>query len=470
MKHIFWIFLWAMSGGTLAIAALGEPTVTLRINGHGDGSAPQELSAGEPVIAEVILRSTDRPAPGVSLDPPQGAWTNRVKIFAVDAGGASTAWPFIVAGKTSAGALVLQPDAVTVLVLRLDVRASTLPKFGNYDLVARLDLMDGRGWQGRVESEAVAVHIAAAPVAPTGAALGERQLFRVRDALLAGDLPRAEAAADELLRADYNRPEAFGAMALVYEAKGERRRALTEIELAIAHSAIPVEGVPVNSVLPAKLKPVPLEYYDLRRRLAAMPSPEPDPEPLPGWPNNVAAPPSVVPAAAAGSPSVKPVAPAVVVNPDDLKFPLDRRGRWAAKAEASSELSTPKFSARQASGPPNVSNYGHHGEAWSAQVATRKEEWLKVIFATPTRASAVRVRQTFNPGAIVKVEAFAVDGRSEVVWSGHDTIAQSANRVEWFVASFAPPPFPVSAIQFTFDTTAWPGADEIDAVQLIAEP
>jgi len=48
-----------------------------------------------------------------------------------------------------------------------------------------------------------------------GAALGRRQLLRVRDALLSGDLARAETAATEMERTDPGRTEGFIGMALV---------------------------------------------------------------------------------------------------------------------------------------------------------------------------------------------------------------------------------------------------------------
>jgi len=53
-----------------------------------------------------------------------------------------------------------------------------------------------------------------------------------------GDLSRAEAAADETVSADPQRPEGFVALALVSEAKGERRPALVFINLAIARAAV----------------------------------------------------------------------------------------------------------------------------------------------------------------------------------------------------------------------------------------
>ena len=476
MKPSLLIFLCALAMATIAAGEPDSPDITLRVNGCAAGPAPLELWRGEPVIAEVVLRHTDRAATeSLSLNPPNGGWSARVRVAATGSNGASAAWPFVVAGKTSSGALALQPDAVTTLVLRLETSAAAAIAPGRYQVLARLDLADGRGWRGVVESDPVDVEIIASLVAPTGVALSQRQLFRVRDALLAGDLPRAETAANELLRADYRRPEGFEAMALVSEAKGERRLALVYIDLAMARAAGVVGVAPAPGAEAPAPKPVPLEYFDLRRRFEMMPSNEPEPEPLPGYPDNVVVTAEPTPAASA-APAPKPTppppiaAPVPPANPDEAQFFADPHGQWATGAEASSEYGPVKYSARQATGAPNVASYGDRPESWASKWADAGEEWLKLTFATPVRASAVRVRQTQNPGAIVKVEAFAADGRSAVVWSGGDPAALAKNQIAWFTATFAPPPFPVVAIKLTLDSAAVKGWNEIDAVQLVGEP
>ena len=468
MKRLLLIILSAPAAIAMATTPPDAPDITLRVNGHAAGPAPLELWQGEPVIAEVVLRHADRAATeALALDPPDGGWSARVKVSASGASGARVAWPFVVAGNPSGGALALQPDAVTTLVLRLD--ALGIPA-GHYNLTARLELADGRGWRGTVESEPVEVEVAAAPTDPTAAALGQRQLFRVRAALLAGDVPRAEEAAGELVRADYKQPEGFEAMALVAAAKGERRLALVYIDLAMARAAGVAGTAPAPGATAPEPKPVPLAYYDLRRRFEMMPSNEPEPEPLPGYPDNVTAPANAAPTAST-TPAPKPAAPAFVPTvPEDTQFIADPRGQWASAAEASSEYTPAKYCAKQAIGAPNVASYGDRPEAWASKTADGGEEWLQLTFARPVHASAVRVRQTFNPGAIVKVEAFAADGRSAMVWSGRDLTIYPKNQTAWFVATFDPPSFPVVAVKLTLDSATVKGWNEIDAVQLVGLP
>src|SRR5207302_855574 len=131
-------------------------------------------------------------------------------------------WSFVATGKLSAAGLALQPNMITTLVLRMEPGDSTALVKGRYVIVARLELADGKGWRGTAESEPVSVEVIDAPPQPKDAVLGRRQLLRVNDALLAGDIARAEAAMKEMLSADIHRPEGFVAMGLISEAKGER--------------------------------------------------------------------------------------------------------------------------------------------------------------------------------------------------------------------------------------------------------
>jgi len=183
-----------------------------------------------------------------------------------DAAGAGVAKAtFVVAGKPSAGALALGPDAITTLVMRMEPEGWAGIAPGRYRIVAKLELADGKGWRGTAEAEPVEVAVVEAPPDPKGEALGRRQLMRVNDALLAADLPRAEAAMRDMISADLKRPEGFVAMALIAEAKGQFGLAVTAIDLAIARAA---GGDPKAKVPATDAKTAPVEYYDLRRRFA----------------------------------------------------------------------------------------------------------------------------------------------------------------------------------------------------------
>lgn len=268
------------SGGA-PVQAAAAPAIALRLNGLAPRTEPFVLTPGEPVLVEVQLRHSDRRAKDpIRLEPPTGSWAERAKVIVTDGRGAVSAWKFVATGKPSAGGLALQPAAVTTLVLRMDqdARAAVVP--GSYTMIAQLDLGDGRGFRGTVDSAAANVNVVALAQAPVGAALGRRQLLRVRDALLRGDVPAADTAASEMLRAEPRRPEGFIGMALVHEARGERSRAILSVDIAISR----VMGGDVGALAPGASnatprpqigqkppKPVPVEYYELLRRLENLP-------------------------------------------------------------------------------------------------------------------------------------------------------------------------------------------------------
>ena len=157
-------------------------------------------------------------------------------------------------------------------------------------------------------------------------------------------------------------------------------------------------------------------------------------------------------------------------SPEDARITADPHGQWASVAEASSSYTPTKYGPMQAAGGPKVVSYGDYADAWASRTEDGQEEWLKLAYATPVPAVGVRVRQTFNPGAVSKVEVFSADGRSAVVWSGQDTTAYEKNKIVWFSVTFAPPPFPVQSVKLTINSAAVKGWNEIDAVQLVGSP
>ena len=276
----------AAGSGDAAAAQAAVPESSLRLNGFAPGTKPFVLTLGEPVLIEFQLRHPDRQAKQpIRLEPPTGSWAERAKIVVTDGRGTASTWRFSVTGKPSPSGLALQPAAVTTLVLRMgeEDRGAVVP--GSYQMIARLDLHDGRGFRGTINSEPANIDVVSPPAVLVGAALGRRQLLRVRDALLSGDLARAETAATEMQRAEPTRPEGFIGMALVSEARGERSRALQSVELAISRVLGPDadklaqaddKAKPGRRMGPKQPpRPVPVEYYELLRRIESLPPANP---------------------------------------------------------------------------------------------------------------------------------------------------------------------------------------------------
>jgi hypothetical protein len=141
--------------------------------------------------------------------------------------------------------------------------------------------------------------------------------------------------------------------------------------------------------------------------------------------------------------------------------------QWAAKASASTEYSNPRWAASQATGPPNTAAAGDHDTAWAPREEDGGEEWLELRYAKPVVPTLIRIHETFNPGAVVKVEAGDERGSWKVIWQGR--AAAPEEKIRWFevkparrVATFT--------LRLTLDSNAVPGWNEIDAVELIGRP
>jgi hypothetical protein len=150
----------------------------------------------------------------------------------------------------------------------------------------------------------------------------------------------------------------------------------------------------------------------------------------------------------------------------------DPKGQWAATATASSTYGGAKgkagFSAWQATGAANVTARRDDPNAWTPAEADAGIEWLEVTFAKPVHATEIRVRQNFNPGAIIKLELIDDKGGRQTVFQGVDE-RKYDEWTWWFTQTFPKTPGLVTGAKITLATNAVTGWNQIDAVQLIGE-
>ena len=158
----------------------------------------------------------------------------------------------------------------------------------------------------------------------------------------------------------------------------------------------------------------------------------------------------------------------------DKQYRGDQNGQWVDKAEVSSTYAKDRkgkeasWSADQMIGEPDVMAYGDNGKAWASLETDKGEEWVKLFYKKPVFATEVRVRMTYNPGAISKIEVMGNQSKPEVVWEGKDT-KKYDKRMDYFVAKFEKTKSPVNAVKITLDSKAVSGWNEIDAVQLVGK-
>ena len=139
--------------------------------------------------------------------------------------------------------------------------------------------------------------------------------------------------------------------------------------------------------------------------------------------------------------------------------------QWASVARASSEYSPQDWNAQQACGAPNTMQAGDIPTAWTTQNPDGGPEWIELSYGASVHATGVRIHETFNPGAVVKVEALKGGGEWHPLWQGSDPLA--GQPMGWFEVPFNPLSFSTNTIRVTLDTARVPGFNEIDAVELI---
>ena len=115
-------------------------------------------------------------------------------------------------------------------------------------------------------------------------------------------------------------------------------------------------------------------------------------------------------------------------------------------------------------GPPDTATASDASTAWASREQDAGPEWLQVEFENPVDVAEVRIRETFNPGAISKVTGM-VNGQEVVLWEGTAT------------GGTAPRDFVVpvqghlqaNSVVVHLDTARVPGWNEIDAVELVGK-
>jgi len=156
---------------------------------------------------------------------------------------------------------------------------------------------------------------------------------------------------------------------------------------------------------------------------------------------------------------------------EEEKILKDPDGQWAIDAEASSSYASASgeqsWSPKQMTGEPNCERYGDNGYGWASKDADKGIEWVKLTFKKPVYATELRIRQNYNPGAIIKVELINIDGKSHTVWSGADKTKYQRDVIQYFVAKFDKTDYKTKAAKITLATNTVDGWNEIDAAQLI---
>ncbi len=117
----------------------------------------------------------------------------------------------------------------------------------------------------------------------------------------------------------------------------------------------------------------------------------------------------------------------------------------------------------QAIGAPDTLRAGDQSTAWAPREQDGGEEWLLLTFSNAVAIASVRVRETYNPGALVKITAVLDNDAETVLWEGTEPASQAPVDMQF------PPANPVTAksVKLYLDTRLVPGWNEIDAVAIV---
>jgi len=131
-----------------------------------------------------------------------------------------------------------------------------------------------------------------------------------------------------------------------------------------------------------------------------------------------------------------------------------------------SETPKPKraWGPEQATGPPDTPGAGDIQTAWASLTPDGQDEWLMLEYAEPVVPSAVLVHETYNPGALVRVTAFKLDGEEVEVWKGKDPTRVGEPRGVSEIKFRTN--FKTNRVRIYLDSRAVAGWNEIDAVGL----
>ncbi len=116
----------------------------------------------------------------------------------------------------------------------------------------------------------------------------------------------------------------------------------------------------------------------------------------------------------------------------------------------------------QAIGPPDTPAAGDFPTAWASLTPDGQDEWLLLEYAEPVVPAAILVHETYNPGALVRVTVYKLDGEEVEVWKGKDPTAQGAGKGVSEIAVDVL--FKTNRVKIYLDSKAVTGWNEIDAV------
>lgn len=145
--------------------------------------------------------------------------------------------------------------------------------------------------------------------------------------------------------------------------------------------------------------------------------------------------------------------------------------QWAISAVASSEYGTESWSAKQATGAPNVNECSDNSLAWASASSDTAAEWLELTYETPVVPMEINIYQSYNPSQVVEVDVITPDGITYIVWTGAPELVAQCPYLMTIPIELQEQVVVKKVIvvidQSILVNTSW---NEIDAVELVGKP
>jgi hypothetical protein len=120
------------------------------------------------------------------------------------------------------------------------------------------------------------------------------------------------------------------------------------------------------------------------------------------------------------------------------------------------------WSIDQVLGRPNTTGAGDIPTAWASALQDSGPEWIIAEFPKSIDVTSIVVHETYNPGALVRIDSVSAAGAKTKLWSGIDPTPPGAPRGVSTIT--LPRPVRTRRIQLYLDSVAVPGWNEIDAI------
>lgn len=131
----------------------------------------------------------------------------------------------------------------------------------------------------------------------------------------------------------------------------------------------------------------------------------------------------------------------------------------------STEYSPDSWSAQRALGAPDVYPAGgDNAGAWASTGADDRREFLELGFE-PHRITALDIFETYNPGAVTRIEVMTVSGTRRTIYqAAPEAMSRPSFQRHVDIGCTAEP---IAAVRVELDSAAVPGWNEIDAVGVV---